>query len=447
MVNISRLSWRKVPRAVQPQATEADANTLSFPVEIWRKVVRFVTRLAGATNVSLDNAFEPAFLDEEYPEVDIGIFLDRRNVALVCSAWADMVRDVSAEYLVIYSGKQLKHLVKRLEADKGGTAGRRFGQRTTRVDFKIVGSYSVQHAAQLFKSTPNLMIYSNKNGPADQPVRYTPHDVLKSLVENCGPSLQRLEWGSSGEPPRYQDLAFLCNRLPNLTTLRLMAIYSYPRFPDGARPLLLLPSLTTLSLGIIPEPPTHQERFAVTWDPLLHFLSVSEQQLPQLTRFECDLFPQQPDTLTFFTTHGKKLKSFRTTTSFADVHLPAAVSACPNLLELSIVHGAEVAAFPLGHSNVERICLLPTIDVKVEVPRKIFANAILNPLDAIMQCVENMVAPRLKEVRIRNVGGFSAIVDQDVWLSQWSRRWGFRGISFVNQLGVEWRDYDHSTYL
>ncbi|KAF9530141.1 hypothetical protein CPB83DRAFT_851029 [Crepidotus variabilis] len=443
-LKISPLSWRRSSRYAEPLIPESSVPSL--PAEIWFKIIRFTTRLAGHDNLGLDDAFGPAFSDEEHPEIDTGVFRDRRHMSLVCSAWAELIRNISAEYLVVYSDKQLKRLVKRLEMDKNSTE-RRFGARTTRVDFKIVGEYNAKLAARLFRSTPNLLIYSNKNGPGDHPVRYTPHEVLRSLLAHCGQTLRRVDWAGPGEPPRYQDLAFFCNHLPKLTTLRLMAIYSYPRLPDGAPPTMRLPSLTTLSLGIIPEPPVHKEHYAITWDPLLQYLSLSPQQLPALNRFECDLFPQQVATMVFFNAHGSKLRLFRTTTCFADAQLPQAVSACSNLRDLVIVHGAEVVAFPQHHPTLERVCLLPTIDVQVDMPKKMFSNAVLNPLDDLLKRAETMIAPNLKEIRIRNVGGFTAIVDQEFWIMNWYRRLRLRRIEFVDQFGISYDKFDNRTPL
>ena len=113
-----------------------------------------------------------------------------------------------------------------------------------------------------------------------------------------------------------------------------------------------------------------------------------------------------------------------------------AVAACKNLIDLVIVHGAEVVAFPQYHPTLERVCILPTIDVQVDVPKKIFSNAIMNPLDDILQSVERMVVPQIQEIRVRNTGAFVGITRQRTWLMRWWRRWNIRGIRFVDQFGI-----------
>lgn len=434
-----RLKWRSPSRRVEstPARSEESSSSIQLPVEIWRKIISFTIRLTGATTIELDDPFGPPHLHEEYPEIDFSLFHDRMSLSLVCSSWREVVTEISTEYIVLYSGQQLKSLVKKYRSCKVPNT-RRLGDRTTRIDFKILTDYNPQDAVNLFRFTPNLMIYTNKNGPSDHPRRCTPIEVLNGLVTYCGHSLRRVEWSGPGESPRLQDFAVFCNSLPNLITLRLMSIYSYPSPRDGAPPLIRLPSLKTLSLGIIPEPPAHREQYSLTWDPFLQYLSVNSQQLPSIERFECDLFPQF--TMSFFIAHAHKLRQFRTTTCFADIFLTEAVAACSNLLDLVLVHGPELVAFPQYHPTLRRICILPSIDVEVAVPNKIYEHAIMCPLDAILQTIEQMIAPHLAEVRIRNSGAFVDIVGQAVWLTYWWRRWNLRGIEFTDKAGRSYQN-------
>lgn len=409
-----------------------------LPAELCRKIISFTIRLAGATSFEQDNPFASPYMNEEYPEIDFEVFRDRRSLSLVCAAWYDVVTEISAEYIVIYSDKQLKMLVKKLGQRQSPSCSKKLGERTRRVDFKILKNYNILNAVRLFRCTPKLMIYTNKNGPGDHPIRHTPIEILNSLIANCGKTLRRVDWSGPGEPPRFEDLCFFCNQLPNLSTLRLVSIFSYPTPTDGAPPLIRLPSLKTLSLGIIPEPPEHRLGYALTWDPLLRYLSVHSKQLPALERFDCDLFPQI--TMSFFDIHGHKLRMLRTTTCFADVFLPEAVAACPNLLDLVLVHGPELVAFPQYHPNLRRICIYPAIDVDVEVPMKIYEHAVINPLDTVLKAIEEMMAPQLVEVRIRNFGAFRDITSQTRWLNSWWRRWNLRRIEFLDKLGDSYQD-------
>ena len=436
---MTRLRWRE--RAVSSCLT-VPTTTVPFtpqsprlPAELCRKVISFTVRLAGATSIERDDPFGPPYSNEEYPEVDFQLFLDRRNLSLVCAAWYEVVTEISAEYIVIYSDKQLKMLVKKLDQT---FLSKKLGERTHRVDFKILKNYNILNAVRLFRCTPNLMVYTNKNGPRNHPIRFTPIEVLKSLIANCKKTLRRVEWSGPGEPPRFQDLCLFCNQLPNLTTLRLMSIFSYPGPTDGAPPLIRLPSLKTLSLGVIPEPPQRRQSYSLTWDPFLRYLCVNSQQLPSLERFDCDLFPQL--TMSFFDIHGHKLRMFRTSTCFADVFLPIAVAACPNLLDLVLVHGPELAAFPQYHPKLRRICIHPTIDVDVEVPTKIYDHAVITPLDTILKAIEELMASELVEVRIRNSGAFRNITSQKHWLNTWWRRWNLRRIQFVDKVGGSYQD-------
>ncbi|KAF8155796.1 hypothetical protein B0H34DRAFT_509861 [Crassisporium funariophilum] len=435
----SRFSWRNRPSSREEElACVAEQPALpSLPSEIWRRIIAFTVRLSGADVVELDDAFSLPYHNEEYPEIDPGIFQDRRNLQQVCSSWREAVTEMSAEYLVIYTAKDLKALVKQFEAHKSSTLkGKHLGEWTTRIDFRILGKYSVVNVVRLLRCTPNLLIYNNRNGPLTTPERFTPQDVLKALVACCRHSLRRVEWSGAGEPPRYQDLVALCNALPNLVTLRLTSIFSFPVREDGIPPLMVLPSLKTLSLAVIPEPDEVRPEYALTWDPLLKYLSVNHMQLPSLERLECDIFPLL--TMNFFHMHGHKLRLFRTTAWSAENILPEALPLCPNLHSLVISQGSENLDFPLFHPTLRKICIIPSVEATVGVPQRVFDYAVLSPLDSVLKSVEKMVAPCLVELRIRNMGAFTNIVDYSTWLRFWWRRWNIRGVQFRDKSGISY---------
>ncbi|KAJ3514285.1 hypothetical protein NLJ89_g2461 [Agrocybe chaxingu] len=432
------LSWQPSKRVERlPIVNDSDPAYTQLPFEIWRKIIAYVVRLAGADSVDLEDPFAPPSLNEEYPEVDPGVFTDRRSISLVCAAWRSVVAEISAEYLVIYSVSHLKSLVKQfqLEFYKRKLGKKRVGERTLRIDFKILQPYKPMLAVRLFRCCPNLLVYINKNGPLNQPARCTPMEVIRGLVAFCSKTLQRVEWAGPGEPPRYQDLVLLCNNLPNLRTLRLVSVYTFP-FPDSihAPPLLVLPHVRTLSLGVIPEPNELKPEYAVTWDPFLRYMSMHKSQLPSLERFECDIFPTL--TMSFFLMHGHKIKVFRSTTWSTETALPEAVAACPNLQSLVILHGSEAMDFPVFHPTLKKICILPTIDVAVEVPQRVFKYAVMAPLDFLLKTIERIEAPHLVELRVRNSGAFSKILDQKAWLNFWRAKWGARGVQFCDMSGM-----------
>jgi hypothetical protein len=389
-------------------------------------------RLSGASSLELDDAFAPPYLNEEYPEVEDGLFQDRLSLASVCSSWRAAVAEISAEYLVIHSGKELKGLVKKFEAQKT-LPGKPLGEWTLRIDFKILGPYKTSHVLRLLQCTPKLLIYNNRNGPANSPERCTPPEVMKGLAAICSRSLRRLEWSGAGEAPRYQDLVHLCNKLPHLVTLRLIALYSFPVRADGVPPLFTLSKLKTLSLGVIPEPTSPLAEYAVTWDPLVQYLCLHPSQLPCLEHFECDIFPLL--SMIFFEIHGKKLRLFRTTAWSAEGVLPEALSLCPNLESLVIAQGSEIVDLPAFHPSIKRICILPTVDVAVSVPQRVFDYAVMAPLDHVLKSIERMVAPHLVELRVRNTGAYMNLVDYSTWLGFWWRRWNIRGVQFRDKAG------------
>ncbi|KDR80264.1 hypothetical protein GALMADRAFT_242598 [Galerina marginata CBS 339.88] len=429
-MRLMQFSWNGGLRP-QEDSLASQAVLPALPSEIWRKVFGFTVRLAGSNSIELDDPFSSPYVNEEYPEVDPGLFQDRKSLLMVCSGWRTVVTEISAEYLVIYSGKQLKGLVKKFESNKNPT-GKRLGEWTLRIDFKILGQYSATHVVRLLRCTPNLLIYLNKNGPPT-PERPCPIEVIKGLITHSSHSLRRVEWSGAGEAPRYQDLVELCNGLPNLTTLRLAAIFSFPYRQDGVPPSLIMPKLKTLSLAIIPESTDHRPEYALTWDPFLQYVSILPTQLPSLERFECDIFPLF--TMHFFNMHGPKLSLFRTTAWSAENVLPEALSLCPNLQSLVISQGSEMVTLPIFHPTITKICIIPTIEVSVTVPQRVFDYAVMGPLDTLLKSFERMAAPHLVELRVRNMGAYVTITEYSTWLRFWWIRWNIRGVEFRDKTG------------
>ena len=453
-MKFSITTWQKPSNRGEqlPQSTPSisDQRTSpNLPFEIWRRIIAFTIRLAGSTSIDLDDPFSPPYQNEEHPEVDPALFEDRKALRLVCSSWRSVVTEISAEYLIIYSAKELKALVKQFEAqNRSKTIGKRLGEWTTRIDCRILGHYSVSHITRLLRCTPNLLIYDIRNGPPDIPEKCTPIEVLKGLVANCS-KLQRLGWSGAGETPRYQDLVLVCNGLPNLVTLRLASIFSFPVRSEGVPPMLMFPKLKTLSLAVIPgpDPPDTRPEYAMTWDPFMLYLSVQSRQLPDLQRLECDIFPML--TMGFFHMHGHKIRSFRTTAWSADGILAEALPLFSNLESFVISQGSEsLIEFPIYHPTIQKICIIPSIEADVEVPPRVFSVAVMTPLDTVLQSLEKMTAPRLNELRIRNIGSFSSIIDYNVWLRFWWRRWNIRGVRFLDKSGVSYHEvYDRMCFF
>ena len=443
------LTWHRPSNRDKSLGAISDPQLLTLPRlpnEIWRRIIAFTIRLAGSLSIELDDPFSPPYQNEEHPEVDPSLFEDRKSLRQVCLYWRSVVTEISAEYLVIYSAKELKALVKQFEAQHSRKInGKRLGEWTSRIDFRILGPYSVQHVIRLLRCTPNLLIYDIRNGPPHIPEKCTPIDVLKALVVYCG-QLQRLGWSGTGETPRYQDLVQLCNGLPNLVTLRLVSIFSFPRRSDGIPPLLIFPNLKTLSLAVIPDPPKPRPEYAMTWDPLMNYLSVQPRQLPALERLECDIFPLL--SMSFFHMHGHKIRLFRTTAWSADGALAEALPLCSNLQSFVISQGSEPIEFPVFHPTLQKICIFPSVEADVDVPQRVFEYAVMSPLDSALKSVEQMGAPRLIELRIRNIGAFGNILDYSTWLRFWWRRWNIRGVNFLDKSGVSFHEvYDRTSFF
>ena len=76
----------------------SDQRTLpNLPNEIWRRIIAFTIRLAGSASIELDDPFSPPYQNEEHPEVEPGLFEDRKALRLVCSSWRSVVVEIFAE--------------------------------------------------------------------------------------------------------------------------------------------------------------------------------------------------------------------------------------------------------------------------------------------------------------------------------------------------------------
>ena len=60
--------------------TSTDKSEPRLPGELWRKIIGFTIRLAGANAIELEDPFSTPYINEEYPEVDPGLFADRKTI-------------------------------------------------------------------------------------------------------------------------------------------------------------------------------------------------------------------------------------------------------------------------------------------------------------------------------------------------------------------------------
>jgi hypothetical protein len=419
-------------------------SRIPLPVELLRKIVGHAIRLEGHESVELEDPFSPHGVGEELPEIDPGMFHDRRVLGQVNSTLRAIVAEISSEYLVIRCPKELKHLIQLFKRSQLDGSGKHLGERTRRIDLKIIGQYSAKRVAALLQLTPNLLVFVHQSNRHHKDLGRVNKELIRGLML-FGRNIRRLDFDSIGEAPALYDLIDVSRFLPKLETLRILCLHSYPTDPAAVRGLHIahFHRLKTLSLGPIPAPQSQEipRHYIGVWDPLLHYLGLNTKQLPVLERFETGIVPVE-DT-TFFETHGYKIRMLRVTTVRAGTQLPVALNHCTNLESLVFAHsiaGADTFCIPTGHHTIKRICVTPSIERVTEVPAKVFMSAILKPLEELIERVEGMDLPAMEEVRVRDYGAYGRLVEHVNFLNMWWRRFALRGIRFVDQEG---KPYDN----
>ncbi|KAJ2915513.1 hypothetical protein MD484_g4911, partial [Candolleomyces efflorescens] len=424
------------------------ADTLSspprVPVELLRKIVGYTVRLDGHESVELEDPFSPHGVGEELPEIDPGIFSDRISFGQVNSTLRALVHEISSEYLVIRSAKELKHFIHLFEHSQAVDGlVTPLGERTRRIDLKIVGRYDPKRVAALLKLTPNLLVFVHQSNRHRGDLGRVNKELIRGLMW-FGKSIRRLDFDSIGEAPALWDLIDVSRFLPNLETLRILCLHSYPKGTAALHlKLAHFRSLKTLSLGRIPEPQTKEipNHYVGVWDPLLRYLGRKPEQLPVLERFETGVAPV--DDTTFFETHGYKIRMLRISTGRAGIHLPIILGHCVNLESLVFEHGSwamNPACIPTGHHSLKRICITPSIERVTVVPPSLFLFAVQKPLEELVEAVDGMDLPAVEEVRVRDYGMYGRIVEHVYFLNMWWRRFALKGVRFVDQAG---KPYDN----
>ncbi|KAJ2933971.1 hypothetical protein H1R20_g3166, partial [Candolleomyces eurysporus] len=427
----------------EPGPAGKSSHTPSLPVEIWRKVVGYAARLEGHESVQLEDPFSPHDVAEEYPEIDPIMFKDRRSLGQVNSTLRALVTEISSEYLVIRRAQDIKYFLQLFKRSMPDGSGKRLGDRTRRIDLKIIGPYNPKKVAALLRFTPNLLVLVHQTNRENGKLGRVPKELMRGLMM-FGRKIRRLDFDSINEAPALWDIIDVSRHLVRLETLRILCLHSYPTNPRDMRGIRIahFRRLKTLSLGHIPEPQTDggevPEGYIGVWDPLLRYLGLNTRQLPLLERFETGIIPAH-DT-SFFETHGYKIRMLRVTTCRAGCHLPTALNHCVNLESLVLAHGCFTPLIPPGHHTLKRICITPSIERLTVVPPKVFLFAVMKPLGELIEQVEGMHLPCVEEFRLRDYGLYGRVVEHANFLNMWWRRFALRGIRFVDQEG---KPYDN----
>lgn len=351
--------------------------------------------------------------------------------------WRSLVFELLCEYVIVYGEEDLDNLVVKFtlsKRDAKETNGLGIGRWTRRIDFRmhrrdghLTSAQITAKIIRLLRLTPNLEIYVNSNGQNTQAPGRTHPRVIETLTQYCGKSLKRVEWNFA-ECPAWHDLAGLLRGTPNLETLGLITVYgqSIP-LPDST--LITLPSLKTLSLGIPTNAPPY---LPDSWNPLLSCLSLFPDQLPSLERLDINPLPRAD----FFIMHGPKLRMLRTNSPDPLPSLPHALDASPNLQTLIVPPNVEIYLADTGcHPSLERVGIFPVCENTITVPERIYEQHVMQPLEECLLQLEEMNLPKLKTIKVRNVGLLAGVIEHPLLLQFWWRRWNILGVRFEDKVG------------
>lgn len=411
--------------------------SLTLPIEVWRRVLSFAVRIPGSLISNYPDPFTNTTSIYSHDEYSREERLSHLLLGAVCVTWRSFVFEFISEYVIIHGKEELENLVNTFtqsKEDAKETNGLGIGRYTRRIDFRmhrrdadLACVQTNSNVVRLLRLTPNLEIYVNSNGQNTQAPGRTHPKIIEALIQNCGQSLKRVEWNLS-ECPSWHDLAGLLQGTPNLETLSVITVYgqSIP-LPDNT--LITLPNLKTLSLGMPTNAPPYVPN---SWDPLLSCLSLIPDQLPSIERLDINPFPREG----FFVMHGPKLRILRTNSSDPLPFLPFALDASPNLHTLVIPPNGEIYLADAGsHPSVERIGIFPVCENSIKVPERIYEQHIIQPLEECLLQLEDMKLPKLKLIKVRNVGLLADVIDHPLLLQFWWRRWNILGVRFEDKVG------------
>ena len=402
-------------------------------MELWERIFSFLVRIPGSLATDYVDPFvnnADHYHHDEF-SVEDKILL---RMTTVCRAWKEVLSDLICEYVIIYSRWDLASIVDRFEASKRASEGngvgigawvKRIDFRMHRQDVDLPCADTTAKIIRLLNCVPNLEIYVNSNGRNTFAPGRTHPLIINTLISCCGKSLRRVEWNFS-ECTSWADLASLLQGTPNLETLRIITIYGQNiSLPDNT--LITLKHLRYLSLGM---PNNTLPYLPHSWDPLLSCFCISKDQLPCIERLDINPFPSDA----FFAAHGYKLRILRTNSPDTIPYLPFALDFCPNLHSLVIPPNVEIC-LPESHPFIERIGIFPLVEYPVVAPGRIYEAQIIAPLEQCLGLIEKMVLPKLRLVKVRNVGSLADVVDHPLLLQFWWRRWNIRGVRFEDKNG------------
>jgi len=404
-----------------------------LPVELWRRIFTFLVRIPGSLVTDCADPFIASSNPYHHDEFSIE---DRvlLRMTTVCRAWKEVLSELIYEYIIIYNRWDLAATVERFEASRKACNGKGLGigAWVKRIDFRMyrqdVDLPCVENTTKiirLIRCTPNLEIYVNSNGRNYQAPGRTHPKVIEALITYCGNSLRRVDWNLS-EVPSWPDLSVLLQGAPNLEALGLITVYgqSIP-LPDNT--LLTMKYLKYISLGTPNNAPPYIPH---SWDPLLSCFCISTDQLPRLERLDISPFPSDA----FFTAHGHKLRILRTNSPDPMPYLPFALDFCSNLHSLVIPPNLDIC-LPESHPSIERIGIFPLVEDPVVAPERIYEAHVIAPFEECLMLLEQMSLPKLRLVKVRNVGSLADVVDHPLLLQFWWRRWNIRGVIFEDKMG------------
>ncbi|EJD00420.1 uncharacterized protein FOMMEDRAFT_148220 [Fomitiporia mediterranea MF3/22] len=355
--------------ALDPFSTSASAR---LPVELWRMIFVFATRVVGGYDTSYASPFDVSDITNGY-----GVFLKelkashrtKETLCLVSRSWRKLARELIFEYLFLQDSYDWAMLAEALEESRQADAARRghgagWYVRRIEINTQCWTQEKGVAAARVIRCCPNLRVLTVG---AFEEIGSVPMELITAIFESCPHAIRSLDWTCDIGPE--QMIEMFC-RMP--ITANLQSLFMCVQQDITLGQLSKLKAAGPISL-----PHLHTiELVSPDFDPSVILTLMADFDLPSLRQIVLCGQDDLADAHLFFTAHGPKLTTlefdfagepnvespttippptYPTSDNLPERGPEMLLTRCPNLKELVLqVHWASEQALP-GHPQIERI--------------------------------------------------------------------------------------------